>query len=263
MDGMPDKRDNWDEHWNTFGGAARGNPANALRARLILSALDGIRPGSTVLDVGSGQGELALELKRAMPRCRVVGIEYSAEGVRRARITASEVGVDVEFLQGDLLDAATIPSLPERAACAVCSEVLEHLDKPEIFLANLRNHLLANEARLIITVPGGPRSAFDRHIGHRQHFTVASLRRLLASAGYEIQEIRRAGFPMFNLYKAVVMLRGRGLIADLSDEELTAGTTKLGQIVLAVFGRLMHYGLPDAPGGWQLFAVASPEGELT
>ena len=36
--------------------------------------------------------------------------------------------------------------------------------------------LLAPGAKVVVTVPGGPRSAFDKHIGHCRHFTAAAAR---------------------------------------------------------------------------------------
>jgi len=35
-------------------------------------------------------------------------------------------------------------------------------------------------------VPGGPMSAFDRHVGHRRHFSAAALRQLLVNSGFEV-----------------------------------------------------------------------------
>ncbi len=57
---------------------------------------------------------------------------------------------------------------------AVCSEVLEHLDDPVLFLKNSAA-LMSPGCKLIVTVPGGPMSAFDKHIGHRRHFSKLDL----------------------------------------------------------------------------------------
>ena len=62
------------------------------------------------------------------------------------------------------------------ATHAVCSEVLEHVDEPVVLLRNARSWL-APGCRLVVTVPGGPMSAFDRHIGHRRHFSPGGSRR--------------------------------------------------------------------------------------
>ena len=98
----------------------------------------------------------------------------------------------------------------------MCSEVLEHVAEPVRLLRNAKS-LLAPGCRVIVTVPGGPRSAFDRHIGHHRHFTAADLRGVLTDAGFAVERVHRAGFPFFNLYKLAVIARGRRLIADVED----------------------------------------------
>ena len=65
-------------------------------------------------------------------------------------------------------------------------------------------------------MPGGPRTAFDRYIGHRRHFRPAALRRVLEQAGLDVEHVRGTGFPFFNLYKLVVLLAGEALVHDAS-----------------------------------------------
>jgi hypothetical protein len=77
---------------------------------------------------------------------------------------------------------------------AVCSEVLEHLDDPALFLRNSAA-LMSPGCTLIVTVPGGPMSAFDRHIGHRKHYLVSELRGLLERSGFSVKTAMAAGFP--------------------------------------------------------------------
>ena len=38
-------------------------------------------------------------------------------------------------------------------------------------------------APLVVTVPGGPMSAFDHHIGHRRHYDIPDLTALLEGRG--------------------------------------------------------------------------------
>jgi SAM-dependent methyltransferase len=206
---------------------------------------------------------LALLLKEAFPGATVRGIEYSAEGVRRAQRAASAAGRAVEFTQRDLLETATPdPAHRSSAAFAVCSEVLEHVDDPGLLLRNAVAYL-APDCRIVVTVPGGPRSAFDRHIGHRQHFAPARLRRLLEQAGFDVEYVARAGFPFFNLYRLAVIARGRRLIADL--ERSPAQGEPGGQgAVLAFFDRAFRLNMQSSPFGWQMVAVGrlSASGQL-
>jgi SAM-dependent methyltransferase len=248
-------RDEWDHHWASYGESAEGNPASAYRHRLVTKLIGNPTTGDTVLDIGSGQGELALLLKRAFPEATVVGIEYSAEGVHRSEAAAAAAGLRVNFVQRDLLGPAPVDgAVRGRAAYGVCSEVLEHVDDPGRLL-RYASEYLAPGCRIVVTVPGGPRSAFDRHIGHRQHFRPAGLRRLLEGARFDVEYVARAGFPFFNLYRLAVIARGRRLIADLERGDASGGAKAQGA-VLGFFDKAFRLNMESTPFGWQLVAVA-------
>ena len=138
--------------------------------------------GATVLDIGSGQGGLAIHLRETCPDVTVWGVECSAVGVERSRAAAAARGTQVSFTQLDLLQPVALAPGQPPAGYAVCSEVLEHVDDPVRLLCNSKSLLLPG-CRMVVTVPGGPRSAFDRHIGHRRHFEPADLRGVLTDAG--------------------------------------------------------------------------------
>jgi len=246
----------WDHHWDAYGEAADGNPANIYRRTLLLKLLGRPHAGSVVLDIGCGQGEFALHLQRLYPDLAVWGVEYSAEGVARGQARAAAEGLPVQFRQVDLLQPTVRGAEQPAATAAVCSEVLEHVEDPTTLIRNARS-LLAPGCRLVVTVPGGPRSAFDHHIGHYQHFTAAKLRGVLTDAGYQVDRVLRAGFPFFNVYKLAVIARGKRLIDDV--ERRTPQTTTIpGESVLKrFFGWGFRRSLDSFPLGWQIAAVAT------
>lgn len=253
-----DARDDWDNHWRALGDASLNNPANGYRRRLVMELLGNPPPGSLILDIGSGQGELSLFLQAANPACDVVGIEYSTEGVRRATESAAAVGSPVRFVQCDLLQPVAEDLLDGRQAnYAVCSEVLEHVDDPVCLLRNAAR-CLAPTCRLVVTVPGGPRSAFDRHIGHRQHFRSETLTTTLDRAGFTVEKVSRSGFPFFDLYKLALIARGRRLVDDLQSTSASVTRRRLSGAAVAVFDALFRLNLRDSPFGWQMTAVARP-----
>lgn len=245
--------DDWDRHWSDFSDASQQNPAVAYRVRILR---DRLRPligdtHCTVLDIGSGIGDLAVELGHEFPRATIRGIELSESGVAVSRVRAPHG----EFLQFDLLGADPIPDSWKCATdVAVCSEVLEHLDDPATFLRNAAK-LLVPGCVVLVTVPAGPMSAFDRHIGHRQHFTPASLEALLRSAGFVPIDTVRAGFPFFNLYRMMVLARGHRLVSDAAS--LSRGTGRIMGAVSAVFKTLFRCNLARSLWGWQLMSVAT------
>jgi SAM-dependent methyltransferase len=241
-------RDNWDRHWDDYASSAERNPAQRYRRKLILRSLGLDRAASPlrVLDIGSGQGDFAAEALAACPDAQVLGLELSASGVE---IAARKVPA-AEFLQCDLTQGSHPP--PGRRAWAthaVCSEVLEHLDDPQCLLANAQAWM-APACKLIVTVPGGPMSAFDRHIGHRQHYRPEELRRLLERAGFRVDLASGAGYPFFDLYRRVVIARGSSLIADVSRKTSPAARAAMG-----VFDALFRLNVRSR--GWQTFAIAT------
>jgi SAM-dependent methyltransferase len=254
---MSDYLDDWDSHWASFGDLSAGlNPANRLRERIVLRILGPIYGPVTIADLGSGQGDMAFFLKSQYPLATVVGVEHSAVGVARSRRFAAERGIDVQFIEGDLL--STVPREEVRliaAEYAVCSEVLEHVDDPVTLLRNART-CLAPKCRLVVTVPGGPRSAFDRHIGHRQHFTPDRLRAVLEDAGYEVLRSTRTGFPFFNLYRLTVIICGRRLAARIDGSDSRGLSRTLSRVMLRIFNGLFHLNLPLGSLGWQVIGVA-------
>jgi SAM-dependent methyltransferase len=165
--------DDWEQHWAGYADSAEVNPAQAYRRRLVMALLGVHGPRPRVLDIGSGQGDLAALIRARFPRADVVGVELSESGCEVSRRKVP----DARFFRWDLLDGKAPPEeLRGWATHAVCSEVLEHLDDPGLLLANARA-FLSPECRLLVTVPGGPMSAFDRYIGHRRHYSRRDLRR--------------------------------------------------------------------------------------
>lgn len=250
-------RDDWQSAWLELGASATRNPARAYRSRLIRDAVAEAGEAPRIIDFGSGQGDLALEMQRAFPGAVIAGFELSESGVEIARrkLPAGR------FIQADLLKderPAAADALRGWADVAICSEVLEHVDQPEIVLRNIRPYLRPG-GRLIVTVPAGPMSAFDRHIGHRRHYPARALSPLLDGAGYRIVRLASAGFPFFNLYRLTVILRGEAVIRDAVRENGRTHPALLA--AFAAYDALFRWNLANTPWGWQSFAVARPSAE--
>src|SRR3954469_6262409 len=75
---------------------------------VVEAALD-LPAGARVVDVGTGSGAIALALADERPDLRVVASDISADALEVARANASRLGLNVEFVQGDLLEAVTGP----------------------------------------------------------------------------------------------------------------------------------------------------------
>jgi SAM-dependent methyltransferase len=248
------RREDWDRHWSAYADSNALNPAQAYRRELIFARLDLGQAGRPVrvLEIGSGQGELSREIKRRYPDVELTGIDLSPAGLEVARRKVPEA----RFLEQDLMRPLAGPELAGWATHAVCSEVLEHVADPATALRNVRA-ALAPGCRLVITVPSGPMSAFDKHIGHLRHFTATSLEATLRAGGFEVVELRGAGFPFYNLYRLAVIARGEKLIADVEgrDGRLLPPVVR---VAMRIFGGLFRLNSARTMRGWQLLAVARP-----
>jgi SAM-dependent methyltransferase len=246
-------QDDWNRHWDSYAASASLNPAQAYRRRLIF---DHLRLGSgsrRVLELGSGQGDLSSELRARHPNAELLGLDISHTGLQIAR---QKVPAGAFYQQDFMLPF----EVPERyhawATHAVCSEVLEHVDDPVQVLKNARR-CLAPGARFVLTVPAGPRSAFDLHIGHKRHFTAESFGAAITEAGLEVESLYGAGFPFFNLYRLVVVARGQKLIDDATNKGPMPFTARAA---MRAFSWLFELNSGVTPWGWQLVAVAREPG---
>jgi len=252
----PDKvqpaADDWNTHWLSYASSARFNPAQAFRRDLIRELMRERAPEARhLLDIGSGSGDLARDLLEQLPEAEILGLELSAVGVEMARQKAPAA----HFLQYDLLDRPEPPPEHRRwAQVAVCSEVLEHVDEPATLLRHAGG-FLETGCLVIVTVPGGPMSAYDRHIGHRRHYTPQSLRALLERAGFRVEFAAGAGFPFFNLYRLAVLARGASLV-ERAKVQSVENLSLVEELVLSGFQRLLRWNHARGGWGWQIIACA-------
>lgn len=90
--------------------------------------------GAQVVDVGTGSGAVALALKDERPDLSVVGTDISADALVLARENASALGLDVLFVEADLLgggltcDAvlANLPYVAEDSSPSLATEIVAY-----------------------------------------------------------------------------------------------------------------------------------------
>jgi 2-polyprenyl-3-methyl-5-hydroxy-6-metoxy-1,4-benzoquinol methylase len=128
-----------------FGAAAyddvSGLPDGAVRASLGCGnpvAVAALRPGETVLDLGSGGGiDVLLSARRVGPSGKAYGLDATPEMIDLARANAATAGAgNADFLQGSIED---IP-LPEGHVDVVISNCVINLsaDKPRVLTEAFR-----------------------------------------------------------------------------------------------------------------------------
>jgi hypothetical protein len=90
---------------------------------------------------------------------------------------------------------------------------------------------------------------FDKHIGHRRHYSPHELRSMLMAAGFEIERVGGFGFPFYNLYRLGLLSRGAELV------QMVSGPPSL--LIRAgyyIFDTLCRFNLDQ--WGWQTVGIA-------
>ncbi len=74
------------------------------RWRSVAATLALEKAPTRVLDVATGTGDLALLMKRLRPEAEVIGLDFAAPMLERAREKAAQLELPVTFIEGDALD---------------------------------------------------------------------------------------------------------------------------------------------------------------
>ena len=160
-------------------GAAR------LHRRLVEAA--GLRPGSRVLEIGCGTGNLALLAKKRQPEAVVVGLDPDVAALAQARRKARRRDLDVQWDSG----SATQLPYPDGSVDRVLSSLmLHHVPEGEKVQA-------LREVRRVLTADGELHLAdFGGHPEHGLHARLARNSHMLADQVGEglVTLLREAGF---------------------------------------------------------------------
>ena len=203
------------------------------RNSCIAEVVRHLPPGGPIVEIGAGNGFVALGLERE--GLRVIALEPGPEGARHAR----ERGL-APVVQSTLEDSRFHPG--SLAACAMF-DVLEHIEDDTQFLRKVRR-LLRPSGRIYITVPAQPWlwSADDVRAGHHRRYTTRSLSSALESAGYRTEYMS----AFFAALVVPVLLRRalptrlglrRGQLRDRQIREHESGSGRMTRIVDATLRR--------------------------
>ncbi len=134
-----------------------------------------------VLDVGCGEGYIASYIKSSFPEIDMVCSDISKECVKKARSACSNMGFAIS-------DGRSLGFRSKSFDLVICLEVLEHLERPEKVVKELRR---VSRKGVIVSVPNEPlwrisniaRLAYLKDMGntpgHIQHFNKNKLGTLL------------------------------------------------------------------------------------
>lgn len=165
----------------------RGQTRHDLLDRISTSA-------KNILEFGCGEAPLGKALKERQ-QCRVVGVELD-----RAAAAIAKKRIDDVYC-GDVREIVSI--LSEKFDCIVGGDIVEHLDEPWSFLADLR-HIAAPGGTLLLSLPNVAHASivadllqgrFDyvymglTCVGHLRFVTRQSIEDMLSIAGWEVVSI--------------------------------------------------------------------------
>ena len=238
--------------WSQYSVSNEINPAQRHRWRLIVqeSQLKHSHRSPVVVDLGCGSGVLLSRIEAARSDARLVGldIEPRALALARERVTKAD------FLEADLEtgECAALTNLAGRADVVLCSEVLEHLAHPQSAV-RLARRIVGDRGRLVLTVPAGPVTPFDRFIGHSVHYTLERITGLLSESGFRVTRAYLWGFPFHTVFRMAIG-RCPGAVEHYRDDRISV----LGRALSAFLYYLFFLNVRSSRLGRQIVAVGEP-----
>ncbi|MBN1945243.1 MAG: class I SAM-dependent methyltransferase [Bradymonadales bacterium] len=177
--------------------------ASRFRLDTLLDAIARRDPRS-VVDLGCGGGQLLRLVRQRLPAAETAGVDLSEAQIEADR-RDDPAG---RYLAADLSQPSRFPEdWQGRFDVVVAMEVIEHLDRPELLLANARDLARPGGGVLLLSTQSGPISHSERRVGHRRHFSREEMSRLLEEAGWRVERVWNAGYPFHDWSKKVANLR--------------------------------------------------------
>src|SRR2546422_3028615 len=219
-------------------GETAGLPAQAVAASLGCgnpTALAALRPGETVLDLGSGGGiDVLLSAKRVGPTGKAYGLDMTDEMLALARENQGKAAVtNVEFLKGEI---ENIP-LPDASVDVIISNCVINLSADKRRVLHEAFRVLKPGGRFAVSdvvvrgeIPDAVRRSMELWVGCvAGALEEADYRRLLQEAGFE--EIGVEPTRIYEFEDARAVLTGAGLDAEVLAREV--GGRVMGAFVRA------------------------------
>jgi glycosyltransferase involved in cell wall biosynthesis len=158
---------------------------------------DTVRPycGNSVLEIGSGVGELTTKL---IPRRKYVASDINPLYVQTlSRLRADRPYLTTTFC--DVNDVATFPKEEGPFDTVIALNVIEHVEDDKASLNNLRS-VLAPDGKAIVLVPQGQSNfgTLDEVLGHKRRYSESQLRALADECGFTVKAMvpfNRFGTP--------------------------------------------------------------------
>lgn len=176
-----------------------------------------IRPEDTVLDIGCGDGGYALFSARQGAAIILADLDAAKLDTARARLEA----VPARSVQTLVTDANPIPLPDGLVSRVVAMEVLEHVDSPAQFMAELVR-VAQPGALFLLTVPDEVIEGIQKHMAPKEYFEKPNhirifkrgeLEQLAQDAGLIVERHMQYGFYHSVWWSLIWACEGQGLTA--------------------------------------------------
>lgn len=109
--------------------------------------VDRISNGETVLDVGCGNGIVAMDIASQRPKSNVIGVDINAKNIEKAnKLKKDALLKNLNFISGDICDQKEI-----NCDVVILSNIIEHISDRSLFLKKIINRTSAK--LFLIRVP--------------------------------------------------------------------------------------------------------------
>src|SRR6059036_2695192 len=206
-----------------------------------------LAPGTTLLDVGCGNGMHTLKAAR---RCaRVVGVDASGESLGVAvRESRAQAIAQATFVRGDVEEG-----LPVRGGCfgvVLCLDLLEHVHKRDLVLGEIRRALTPGGV-LLLGVPNRGTS-WKRRLERAGLFAYSDPDHKIEYTLPELEaELARNGFRIVELFPSVYDTPLIGLV------DLVGGFSLRGYARLTTLRRRLAERYPQENAGFYAVCAAT------
>jgi len=172
-----------------------------LRKQSILSL---VKTGQLILDIGTGDGDIAIEM--ALMGNKVVGIDIDEKTLDIAQNLSKKYNVEVSFKVGD---ATRLPFKDKTFDLILWGDVIEHFENPNLLLTE-GYRVLKKDGEAIITVPNlvslrnrllllfGGMEIFDWEF-HKRYYIQSVLKTELEKNNFVVKKVTSdfISFPKF------------------------------------------------------------------
>jgi 2-polyprenyl-3-methyl-5-hydroxy-6-metoxy-1,4-benzoquinol methylase len=200
-----------------------------------------------IVDLGCGNGALLEAVGSVIPGAALHGIDLAPAQIEMNR----RLKPVIHWMVADLTDPSTLfpPDYAGRFEAVLATEIIEHLDRPDVFL-KLALQLATPGARLYLTTQSGPVHETEKRVGHIRHFSAAEITTQLVAAGWQPEKVWNVGYPFHDWSKK---------IANRTPDRVLArfGSGRYGwkeRLTCALLRAAFRFN--SRRSGYQLFAVA-------